>query len=231
MLPLRALAVAGLIVPLAACSKGAAEKPAPDPLIASALAAPLMTDPDLATLNRAGVALTGSGVPSAPIPTEDFSEDSKSAAMAEAEQIAGGKLKPAPAPSGSSNVRAKETALLSWRAAFDKPDCAARASRTALWAAKMPLELPVFPRGHVQEAAGSDEAGCGLRAVTFRTPVAAQAVLDFYFTRASAAGLRPEHRAAENAHLLKGGKGNLAFAVHVRPGPDGLTEVDLLTLN
>ena len=43
--------------------------------------------------------------------------------------------------------------------------------------------------------------------------------------------MQSEHRAAEGAHLLKGGKGNLAFVVHVRPGPDGLTEVDLLTRN
>jgi hypothetical protein len=231
MPPLRALVLAGLIGPLVACSQGAPDKPAPDPLIAAALAAPLMTDPDLATLNRAGVALSGSGVPSALIPTEDLSQEAKSAALAEATGLAGGSLKPAPSPTGSAGAAAKETVLLTWKASFDRQDCAAKASHTAMWAAKMPAELPVFPRGHVQEAAGSDEAGCQLRAVNFRTPVPAEDVLAFYYTRAAAAGIRSEHRATEDAHLLKGGKAALAFAVHVRPGPDGLTEVDLLTAN
>lgn len=224
----RALIVFSLL-PLAACSREAKDAPAPDPMIAAAIAASLMSDPDLSALNRAGVALTGTGVPSAPIPTDETSEEFKSAALDEATRLAGGALKPAPSAASDDKVQGGETALLSWGKAFARKACMAKAAHGFIWAARLPAPFAVIPRGHVQEAAGSDDAGCVLRAVTFRSALAPQVVLDFYATRASVAGFRPEHRADGDFHVLEASKGGTGFALFVRSGPDGLTEADLLT--
>ena len=65
--------------------------------------------------------------------------------------------------------------------------CAGMVEYTAAWAAKLPDAFPVYPRGAVQEAAGTDAGGCALRVVNFQTPVPVSEVMDFYFTRAAAA--------------------------------------------
>ncbi len=200
-----------------------------DPAIAAALADPLMTDPDLTAQNRAGAALTGGGVPSALIPTDPLSDEANAAAKAEAITLAGGKLDQVPLASGSTNSEAGETALLSYRRAFGGTSCAASASYTFGWAAKMPEPFAIYPRGHVQESVGSDAANCRLRAINFRTGVAVAYVLDFYATRARKAGFAAEHRATGDAHALSGKKGGAGFAVYARPGPEGSTEVDLVT--
>ncbi len=227
ILPL-CLAVSGLLL---GCGRG----PAPDavdtrdPQVAAALADPLMTDPDLASQNRAGVALTGDGVPSALIPTEDLSAENRAAAKADAIALLGTNPPAAPTASGSAGAKAGETALLSWQQAFGVQACATTARWTFVWGAKMPAALPIYPRGHVQEAIGSDAAGCTLRAVNFRTQVSPGDVLDFYYASARKAGFKTSHRADGDAHALSGNQGGLGFAVYVRPGPEGMTDVDLVT--
>ena len=52
----------------------------------------------------------------------------------------------------------------------------------------MPDWLPVYPRGHVQEALGADTPGCHVRALSFRSAVAPQDVIDFYAAIAGKAG-------------------------------------------
>ena len=229
---IRALASVTLLASaLTACGDKPAEedRAAIDPAIAAALADPLMTDPDLVAQNRAGAALSGGGVPSTLIPTDSVSEETKAAAKEEAITLTGGKLVSAPMVSGNDNSVAGETVLLSYRNAFGDVNCADKASYTFGWAAKMPEPFAIYPRGHVQESAGVDGADCRLRAINFRTGVAASDVLDFYATRARKTGYSADHRSSGDAHALSGKKGGAGYAVYVRPGPEGLTEVDLVT--
>ena len=135
----------------------------------------------------------------------------------------------APVASGSDGAQAGGTAQLSWLQAFGAKACANAASWTFSWAAKMPAALPIYPRGHVQEALGSDGAGCAMRAVNFRTQVTASDVLDFYAAAARKAGLQTVHRASGDAHVISGRQGAAGFAVYIRPGPEGMTDVDLVT--
>lgn len=222
------LAAAGL---LSGCARGTAPDTgdARDPEIAAALADPLMTDPDLASQNRVGVALTGDGVPTALIPTEDVSNENRAAAKADAIALLGTSPPSAPAASGSDGAKAGATAQLSWQQTFGAGPCAKAASWTFGWAAKMPAALPIYPRGHVQEALGNDAAGCAMRAINFRTQVMPGDVLDFYHATARKAGFQTTHRSDGDADALTGKKGAAGFAVYARPGPEGMTEVDLVT--
>ena len=224
-----------LCVSLAALTSACGQATAPDkgdstdPMIAAALADPLMSDPDLASQNRAGVALTGGGVPSALIPSEVTGDDARNAALADVSNLLGRAPPPAPGATGTDGAFAGETAMLSWRKAFGRSACADRVGWTAGWAAQMPQALPVFPRGHVQEAAGNDQAGCAVRAINFHSAATPGDVIDFYHASARKAGFALTHRAAGDAHALSGKRGSAGFSVFVRPGPDGTSAVDLVT--
>ncbi len=222
------LALAGV---LSACARSAAPEAddVTDPVIADALSDPLMTDPDLATQNRVGALLTGGGVPMAQIPLELVSNESRAAAKADATSLLGGDPGVAPAATGADGAKAGETALLSWRQNFSGEACASRVGWTFGWASKMPAAMPVYPRGHVQEALGNSENGCTIRALNFRVAVSTEDVLAFYNAFARKAGFNPEHRADGDAHALIGKNGGSGFAVYVRPGPQGMSDVDLVT--
>ena len=107
--------------------------------------------------------------------------------------------------------------------------CAERAENTARWAARLPQPFPVYPRGAVQEAAGTDAAGCALRVVSFVTPVPLGEVLDFYFTRARDAGFSAQRVLQDGDDVLAGVKGGASYVVYARRLPSGTTEVDLVT--
>ena len=108
-------------------------------------------------------------------------------------------------------------------------NCAEHTSRTAQWAARMPATFPVYPRGAVMEASGTDSDGCALRRVSFVTPVPLGEVIDFYFTRARAAGYSAEHIVRKEDNLLAGKNGAASYLVSVRRLPTGNTEVGLIT--
>ncbi|MFM5929653.1 MAG: hypothetical protein ACKOPQ_01960 [Novosphingobium sp.] len=218
------------LMALSACSGGKDESQKPvDPAVSAALAGPLLTEPDLAGLNGAARALSGSGVASAPIPANLFTPESADAARAEAKALLGGAIQPAPASTSTEKAASGETALMSLRAAFGKSPCESGLGWSAIWATRLPDPVIIYPRGHVAEAVGSDSAGCTLRAVTFRSGVALGDLVDFYWTRASRAGFTPLHRADGDAHAISAAKGGLSFTVFVKPGPDGQSEVHLVT--
>ncbi|PLK26563.1 hypothetical protein [Novosphingobium sp. TH158] len=223
-------AVVAASLALAACSSGddAAQKPV-DPAISAALAGPLLTEPDLAELNGAGRALSGTGVASALVPAGLFNSESVAAAKLEAARLAGGSLSPAPAASSDDKAEAGATLLLSLRRAFGRSACEDGLGWSAVWASRLPEPFAVYPRGHVQDALGSDAQGCRLRGISFRTGVAVNDVIDFYWARATRAGFNPQHHAEGDAHAIHGRKGGTAFSIFVRPGPEGSTAVDLLT--
>jgi len=66
--------------------------------------------------------------------------------------------------------------------------CDLRVAYSALWATKLPADVPIYPQGHVSEAAGSDTPTCHLRVVSYASSASPQSVADFYTTHARDAG-------------------------------------------
>lgn len=223
------LSVLLIVLALAACGEAPAEKKAAerDPAVTGALSEQIMVDPDLAQINPGSGALTGGGPPSANVPTELRSPEAIALAKAEAAKLVGGKF--AAVPAVSTEGKSEGPLSLADLAGADKGNaCAGKVDYTAAWAARMPAALPIYPRGHTREAAGTDRDGCRLRVVNFATPVSIDDVLAFYTTKARGAGLAVEHRIEGTDHVLGGSKGGAAYVVYARSGEDGLTDVDLV---
>ena len=199
-----------------------------DPAIVAALADPIMIDPDLASQNRGNAAITLDTFDA--VPLDDASPGAIAAAKADAARLAGGMIKTAPEAAESRDKFVP--ALTAGQVAAALPGLSANCLDSLrygyAWAASSQA-LPVYPRGHVQEAAGS--TACGLHAVIFTTPVEPSAVIDFYFTRAGDAGFTAERRRQGEVDVLSGRTRTAAFAVRVRPGANGLFAVELATRN
>jgi hypothetical protein len=231
------LIAAGAALALAGCADR--EQPAEpvgddDPALSRALADPIMIDPDLAAQNRANSA---AALPSqdGSLPTVDNNPEAIAAARADALKLVGGpgRMRKAPEPREVAGELPGSASLTAPARAAAAPgvdaSCAARAEYTMQWAARMPAPFPIYPRGATQEAAGTDAAGCSLRVVNFVTPVPLGEVMDFYFTRARAAGFSAERVLQDGDDLLAGTRGDATYAVYARRLPSGLTEVDLVT--
>lgn len=219
---------------VAACGPAAQLDPSPqrDPAIMAALAEPLLSDPDLAG-SQTPTILTGGGPAQGWVPL--FGPDDQEAARARAEAAAmfgGGEVPPAPP------VRAEQrwptlphlptAAFVAAQLPFAAP-CAASLRYSFGWAAQMPEAVPLYPRSHVQEAAGSDQDGCRLRVVNFRTPVTPEDVVAFYHGVGSGNALAPRITRAGNDLVVSGEGGGQTFVVYVRARPDGTAEADLVT--
>jgi hypothetical protein len=206
------------VLMLAACgTEEPVAVPDDDPALAAALAGPILVDPDLVGQNRANSAVA---LPShdGSLPSVDAGPEVIAAARDEALELVGGPGRMRQAPEGE-NIAVPDVEL----------NCGEHALRTALWAARMPAAFPVYPRGAVQEAIGTDSDGCALRRVNFITPVPLDEVIDFYFTRARAAGYSTDRIARKDDNLLAGKKGAAAYTVSARRLSSGNTEVDLVT--
>ena len=201
-----------------------------DPAIMGALSDPIMTDPDLSGQNQANAGLSGLGTSDVEIPSQDRGPDAVAAARAAALKLAGGSITPAPAPAtGGADRPARGAVTAVQLAAVTHPQCAPRAVYSARWAALLPAALDVYPRGAVQEAAGTDGAGCRLRAVNFRTPVPPGDVIDFYYARLRKAGYTARRTREGSDDVLGGTGGGTAYVIYVRTLDEGMTEVDLVS--
>lgn len=215
---------------LAACDKPAPPREAEtDPAIAAALDKPLMTDPELAGDRGAALAVDDGRIA---LPPEDRSPESVASARQAALALAGGALLPLPTPGaggppalGPNAITAAEVARASGLASAP---CLQSLAYSASWAAELPATVPVYPQAAVQEAAGSDAGGCGLRVVHFVTPVPAADVVAFTLTLARKGGYDARHRTERGDLIVGGRKGSAAYALYARTR-DGLTEVDLVT--
>lgn len=219
---------------LAACSEQATTALAPearDPAVLGAINDPLMVDPDLASQNRPSAALQGGGPASATIPLIKRSAEEIAAAKAEAQKLLGQEVPLAPTPaSGDDAASSPETLGLAAAAlSSEGKRCAAKLGYTAAWTTKLPAVLPIYPRGHVQEAAGNDLDRCKLRAVNFLTPVPVEAVAAFYHAWLAKSGGSPALRLDGADTVLTASKGGARFMIYIRKTPDGLTEVDLVS--
>jgi len=216
---------------LAGCGSGGDKAPAPkaedDPAVTSALGDEIMVDPELA--GQQG----GPGASAIELPPEQRTPEAAAAAKAEAVKLAGGTIQSAPTPSGGNDLGkliegAATAAQVAAAAKTGKVDCAAKVAYSAKWANALPPALAVYPRGAVQEAAGTDSDGCRLRVVNFTTPVTPGDVVDFYYTRVRAGGYDASHQVDGKDHVLGGKKAGGAYLVYARALDNGLTEVDLV---
>jgi hypothetical protein len=230
----RLRAYAGLLF-LAGCSGGEAGDSAreDDPALRGALGDPIMVDPDLIGQNRANSAaslLSQDGS----LPVIDGGPQAIAAARAEALRQVGGPGRMRKAPEGRvvagslGEGAALTAAARAAAAAGGRGQCAERVQYTMQWAARLPPAFPVYPHGAVQEAAGTD-SGCSLRVVNFVTPVPLTEVMDFYFTRARAAGFSAERILQNGDDVLAGTRSNSSYVVYARRLSGGNTEVDLVT--
>jgi hypothetical protein len=234
MSPRARLSLAGVLsaaMLLAGCHSNP-EAPAPaesDPAVTGALGEQIMVDPNLSEGKGAAVAANDGKVE---LPPQQRSPEAIQAARDEAMVQAGGNLKSAPAAqagTASSLVESAATAAqVAQEAKAASVDCTKKAQYSATWAAKLPKEFPVYPRGAVQEAAGTDADGCRLRVVNFVSPVSPRDVIDFYYTKATGSGYGAEYRMDGADHVLGGRKGGQAYVVYARKAGNGLTEVDLI---
>jgi hypothetical protein len=228
------LCLVPLLALLAACGPAPAsfEPPEMDPAVAQALADQLMVDPDLVGQNEAGAALTGGTDQSVPLEVETPEAIREAQRQAAALLRGSGAEFKLPAPGPLPESQTPPLALLTDEAARlpDAAECLGGAHTSAIWAARLPAALPVYPRGATQEALGSDAPRCALRAVRFTSPVPAQEIVRFYHARARAAGLAPRYRAGNGEHRIEGGRGAMRFTVHLRPHLSGTSEVDLVVI-
>ena len=221
---------------LAGCGRGdpAADPQAErDPAAAAALGDPIMADPDLASQNRGNSALSGGGPAQGDLPAFNHSAEEATAARTAAAALLGGKLGAAPPPASTGAASRLDGALtlpaLLTASGIGSKACAQGLGFTMGWAARLPAAVPIYPRGHVIMAAGSDAAGCQVRALRYVTPVEPGELADFAYASAAAGKLAPVHRREGADEVISGGAGAQQFAVYARKRADGLSEVDLFT--
>jgi hypothetical protein len=143
-------------------------------------------------------------------------------------------LKRAPAASNDCpECKAADGALtLGALAARQKtPDagvCAQKIGYSAGWANRLPADLPLYPAARLTEAAGADRDGCRLRVVSFTSAARMQKMIDWYFTKATAAGYSAGHSSDRRQHVLGGVRGNDAYVVYVTARAGGGSDVNFV---
>ena len=98
---------------------------------------------------------------------------------------------------------------------------------SALWATKLPEDVPIYPQGHVSEAAGSDTPSCHLRVVSYTSSAPSQSIADFYTTHGRQAG----YAVTQSQDTLNGKRGNdnAMFSISLTPSTNGGTDVDVVS--
>lgn len=235
----RAIALLPLLL-LAACGDAPAENPedaldielaetanGSDPMLATALADPIMVDPMLATRANADAVRPPAQPYSGLIASPDTAPIRDGGDEAEA----------APAPQGECRecAAARDSVTLAALAKRQPAQlvggCATGLAYSARWAAHLPADLPLHPAARVSEAAGNDTNGCALRVVSFTVAKPLQSVTDFYYARAKKAGFTAEHKAdAEGQHMLNGARqrDGAGYAVFLSERTGGGTQVELI---
>lgn len=193
-----------------------------DPAVAEALHAPIMVDPTLAQSSNANAVRPPSRPDSGAVPPDLLRPDPVDART----------LRHAPvARVDCPQCRAKAGAFTLGALAAARPGGAACADLTysATWANRLPADLPLYPNAAVIEAAGKATATCRMRVVSFRSSAAPAKLIDWYYTRATAARYSAEHLTDGRMQVLGGARGGDAYMLYVTPRQRGGADVDLVT--
>ena len=194
-----------------------------DPAVAQAVIAPILTDPDLVSLDNRFAVMSDPGPLDGSLPPDDFAPETVAAARAEARALIGGVAGVAVAQ--GERCDGCNAVFLAERSAVLDRACAVQLQDDLAWALRLPDDLPVYPKSHLREAAGSQSGACSLRGASFTAPVAADQVLAFYRAIAAKAGFSLSQAGADG---LIGTRGSSRMAVIVRPLPGGLSQFDLI---
>jgi hypothetical protein len=246
-LTLGAAAIA-LPLTLGACGKTKSDKDAvaaldeklvgkgSDPVMNAALDDRILVDPNLADSSNMTTVAEAVKPLNAAQPADNGYEGSTPSAA----DLADTKIMRAPAPkivaasdcTGCGESRAVTLGGLAkdQGMAKSKGGCNAKIQYGAAWATRMPAEFPVYPKGRVKEAAGTQGAPCNLRVVSFTTSAAMQDVVDYYYSRARRAGYTASYEIRAGEHMLGGTRASDdgAYVVTFGRAPGGQTSVDLV---
>lgn len=198
-----------------------------DPALTAALRDQIMVDPALVEQANDDAIRPPTSPATGAVPPDGIA----TAAQGPGEKDA---LRPAPPPSGSCPQCAAARRSLTLGALAETQGgrtgaCAANVAYSAAWANRLPAGVPLYPDARVAEAAGADGQGCRLRIVSFASRAPLQRLLDWYFTKVSAAGYTLGHQADGAEHVLGGRSASgAAFLAVMRARGDGGTEVDLM---
>jgi hypothetical protein len=109
-------------------------------------------------------------------------------------------------------------------------DCDFSARYSYGWAARLPTDLTLPSEAQVAEAAGSDTPKCNLRVIAFSASTGPEAILDSYRRIAKAGGYTSSERKQGPATVLTAtrSRDGAAFVASVT-APDGGSAVDLVT--
>jgi hypothetical protein len=182
-----------------------------DPALTAALEDQIMVDPSLSGQANKDAIRPAAQPYQAPIPTGEGAPQSK------------------PAASSTLGGLAEQQAEIA-KDSFN--GCALNVQYSADYAAKLPADLQLYPQSQVSEAAGSDQGGCKLRAVSHSTPAAMKSVATHYANSAARAGYRVTSK-VDGAGVMISGKRAAdggAFYVVLTPGSGG-TSADLVVNN
>ena len=212
---------------------------ASDPAMRAALQDQIMVDPALAGQSNADTIRPPQQPYSGAIPPDLVAGGKNDGTVTASGSSSSGGSKPTPAPSKDcpqckvKNDLVTLGALASRQADRRTAGCARNLHYSTSWAQRLPADLPLYPDARVDEAAGAAANGCALRVVSFSTGASLQAVLDYYYGRATAAGYSAEHQADDGQHVLGGtrGRDGAAYVIYLETRGDGRTEVDLVANN
>jgi hypothetical protein len=162
---------------------------------------------------------------------------------ASAEDLNSAKLMRAPKPTvvdakdckdcGTNNGQTLESLAAQQGVKRGKGTCEAKLQYGAAWAARMPTEFPIYPKGRVKEAGGVEGGICDIRVVSFSTSASMQSVADYYYTRARRSGFSADYEVRNGEHVMGGTRDNDggAYVVTLNPLPGGGTSVDIVANN
>jgi hypothetical protein len=82
--------------------------------------------------------------------------------------------------------------------------CGLNVQYSMSFAARLPADFPLYPKSQVAEAAGSDDNGCRLRAITVNTAAPVKDVADHYASIGSSAGYSVGTKQGNEGTLITG---------------------------
>lgn len=210
-----------------------------DPAMMSALQDQIMVDPALAGQSNNDAVRPPQQPYSGATPPDSVAAPKPDSNAATAGGSSSGGSKPTPPPSGDCpQCKVKNDSVTLGALAKRQADrriagCAGNLQYSTAWVGRLPADLPLYPDAKVDEAAGATSGNCALRVVSFSTGASIQAVLDYYYGRATSAGYSAEHQANGGQHVLGGvrAKDGGAFMIYIEKRADGRTEVDIVVNN
>jgi hypothetical protein len=107
--------------------------------------------------------------------------------------------------------------------------CALDVSYSPDWARKLPAGIPLHPQAKVEESAGSDNAACRLRAVSYTTPAPLGTMADYYRGAMEKAGYSATYTTEKGEQIVGGSRDDGgAYYIVFTKRPTGGTMVDIV---